>query len=214
MPTWPPCETVPLAERPPSGERAAVRPIALVGLTGSGKSTVGRRVATRLERPFLDVDDELVRRSGRTIREWFAEDGEAGFRAAEADLVAELLVDPGPAVIAAGGGAILTTATRDLLAERALVVWLRAGVPFLLSRLSRQGHRPLLDDDPEATLTRMAEERSPLYQEVADIVVDVEPFHRDHDKPKRAAAVRIIELVGSAEAALALTADVEGGDRS
>ncbi|MGI8938089.1 MAG: shikimate kinase [Iamia sp.] len=203
-----------MAEWPPPSEAAPLRPIVLVGLTGSGKSTVGRRMATRLERPFIDVDDELVRRSGRTIREWFAEDGEAGFRVAEADLVADLVAAPGPAVIAAGGGAVVTAATRDLLAERALVVWLRAGVPFLLSRLSRKGHRPLLDDDPEATLTRMAEERSPLYQEVADIVVDVEPFHRDHDKPKRAAAVRIIELVGSAEAALALTADDAEGDRS
>lgn len=198
-----------MAEHQTTG--AAVRPIVLVGLTGAGKSTVGRRVAKRLERSFVDVDDELVRRSGRTIREWFAEDGESGFRAAEADLVAELVLAPGPAVIAAGGGAVVTAATQELLAERALVVWLRAGVPFLLSRLSGKGHRPLLDDDPEATLARMAEERAPLYQAVADIVVDVEPFHRDHDKPKRAAAVRIVELVGSAETALALTAEEQVG---
>lgn len=197
-----------MAERTPPGTPAAVpRPVVLVGLTGTGKSTVGRRVAGRLDRPFVDADDELVRRSGRDIRQWFATEGEEGFRAAEAELLADLLAAPGPAVIAAGGGAVVTDSTRDLMAERALVVWLRAGVPFLVSRLSRRGHRPLLDDDPAAVLGRMAEERTPLYQQVADVVVDVEPFHRDHDKPKRAAAVRIAELVASAEAAFDLTRD-------
>lgn len=197
-----------MAEQPPPEVATSTpRPVVLVGLTGTGKSTVGRRVANRLDRPFIDVDDELVRRSGREIREWFAVDGEEGFRAAEADLMADLLRAPGPAVLAAGGGAVVTRSTRDLLADRALVVWLRAGVPFLVSRLSRRGHRPLLDDDPAAVLERMAAERTPLYQQVADVVVDVEPFHRDHDKPKRAAAVQIAGLVASAEAAFDLTRD-------
>lgn len=202
-----------MAERPaPEHTRPTPRPVVLVGLTGTGKSTVGRRVANRLGRPFVDVDDELVRRSGREIREWFATEGEAGFRTAEADLMADLLGAPGPAVIAAGGGAVVTRSTRELLGDRALVVWLRAGVPFLVSRLSRKTHRPLLDDDPMSVLCAMAEERMPLYQEVADVVVDVEPFHRDHDRPKRAAAVRIAELVSSAEAAFDLTRDGGRGD--
>lgn len=181
-----------------------MQPVVLVGLTGSGKSTVGRRLARRLDRPFVDADDELARRSGRAIRDWFSEVGEADFRAAEADLFDDLLSASGPSVIAAGGGAVVTASTRTALEARAMVVWLRADVPFLLSRLKKRGHRPLLDDDPAGVLDRMVTERTHLYQEVADIVVDVEPFHRDHEKPKRALALRIAELVRSAEVALAL----------
>ncbi len=199
-----------MAERTvPEPSSTTVRPVVLVGLTGSGKSTVGRRLARRLDRAFLDADDELARRSGRSIREWFAQEGEDGFRAAEADLLADLLAAPGPVVVASGGGAVVTASTRALLLERALVVWLRAGVPFLVSRLERRGHRPLLDDDPAGALERMVGDRTPLYQQVADVVVDVEPFHRDHDKPKRALAVRTAELVLSAEAALTLAARVD-----
>ncbi len=182
-----------------------VAPVVLVGLMGSGKSTVGRRLASRLDRPFVDADDELVRRSGRTIREWFATEGEPGFRAAEAELLSDLLAAPGPAVIAAGGGAVVTAATRDLLRERALVVWLRADVAFLASRLARRAHRPLLDDDPVTVLTRLEAERAPLYQDVADVVVDVAPFHREHEKPKKQMAARVAELVLRAEAAPSLT---------
>ncbi|HEX7135914.1 MAG TPA: shikimate kinase [Iamia sp.] len=174
----------------------AERPVVLVGMPGSGKSSVGRRLAKRLDRPFVDADDELVRRSGRSVRDWFADEGEPAFRAAEGELLADLLAAPGPSVIAAGGGVVLAPANRVLLRERALVVWLRAGVPYLLSRVEqKQDHRPLLDEDPEAALTRLAEARTPLYEEVAHLTVDVEPFRQAHDKPKRELAVRIAEMV-------------------
>lgn len=183
--------------------------VVLVGMPGSGKSSVGRRLAKRLDRPFVDADDELVRRSGRSVRDWFASEGEAAFRAAEGALLADLLAAPGPSVVAAGGGVVLAPANRDLLRTRARVVWLRAQVPYLLSRVRQeQDHRPLLDADPEATLTRLAAARTPLYAEVAEITVDVEPFRTAHDKPKRELAARIAELVAAAEDE---TADVAVG---
>lgn len=184
---------------PQTAPRRAV-PIVLVGMMGSGKSTVGRRLAARLERPFVDADDELVRRSGRTIREWFSTAGESGFRRAEADLLADLLAAPGPAVIATGGGVVVTAENRAALSARARVVWLRAGAPHLVSRLDRRGQRPLLDDDPAAAIERLLDERAPLYEEVAHLVIDVEPFHLAHEKPKRELAVRIAEKVRAAEA--------------
>ncbi len=176
--------------------------IVLVGMPGAGKSSVGRRLAKRLDRPFVDADDELVRRSGRTVRAWFAEEGEPAFRAAESALLADLVAAPGPSVVAAGGGVVLDPANRELLtSDAATVVWLRAGVPYLLSRVLQKAegadHRPLLDDDPEARLTALHQARSPLYAEVADITLDVEPFRSAHEKPKRELAVRIADLVAS-----------------
>lgn len=182
-------------------------------MMGSGKSTVGRRLAARLERPFVDADDELVRRTGRSVREWFATDGEAGFRWAESDLLADLLAAPGPAVIAAGGGVVLTAANRRLLAARARVVWLRAGVPFLVSRVAARDHRPLLDADPHEVISRLVEERTGLYADVADLIVDVEPFHSSHDKPKRQLAARLADMVREAEAASAEPGSVETAGR-
>lgn len=170
--------------------------VVLVGMPGAGKSSVGRRLAKRLDRPFVDADDELVRRSGRSVRDWFATEGEPAFRAAESALLADLLAAPGASIVAAGGGAVLAEANRALLRDGATVVWLRAGVPYLLSRvLQKQDHRPLLDDDPEARLTALHEARTPLYEEVADITIDVEPFRQAHDKPKRELALRLAELV-------------------
>lgn len=194
-------EATPAAAEAPAPPRRRTPPVVLVGMMGSGKSTVGRRLARRLERPFVDADEELVRRSGRTVREWFEAEGEAGFRAAESELLADLLSAPGPAVIASGGGVVTSEANRRLLADHALVVWLRAGAPYLVSRVTQKGHRPLLDDDPTATIERLLAERAPLYAEVADLVVDVEPFHSAHEKPKRELAVRIAEMVREHEAA-------------
>lgn len=171
--------------------------LVLVGMPGAGKSSVGRRLAKRLGRPFVDADDELVRRSGRTVRDWFALDGEPAFRAAESALLADLLAAPGASVVAAGGGVVLDPANRALLTgDGATVVWLRAEVPYLLSRvLQKQDHRPLLDEDPEARLSALHAARTPLYAEVADITLDVEPFRQDSAKPKKELALRIADLV-------------------
>ena len=158
--------------------------VVLVGLSGSGKSSVGRRVAALLARPFRDADDEIERRTGRTVREIFAADGEPAFREIEADVMSELLSSDESSVIAAGGGAVVTESTRKLLLEPdVFVVWLVASPQFLASRTKKKAHRPLLDDDPAAALERLLEERSAWYEEVADATVDVQPHHEVAPKP-------------------------------
>jgi shikimate kinase len=172
--------------------------IVLVGLMGSGKTTVGRRLAARLDRDFIDADEALVEIVDRTIAEVFASEGEERFRSIEADVFEELLEHHRPAVIATGGGVVLREDNRRRLRDPALtVVWLDASPAFLASRVAGKTHRPLLTgDEPVAdVITRLHAERAPLYAEVADLTVDIEPFHRDADKPKQAAADRIVELL-------------------
>jgi shikimate kinase len=160
--------------------------VVLVGLSGTGKSSVGRRLAARLARRFVDADTEIEERAGRTVREIFASEGEPAFRELEAGVMADLLAAPEPSVIAAGGGAIVTESTRKLLREPdVFVVWLTAAPAFLASRLSEKPHRPLLDGDPIASLARLQEERAHWYAEVADVTVDVQPAHMS--APKREA---------------------------
>ena len=158
--------------------------IVLVGLSGSGKSSVGRRVAALLARPFRDVDDEIEQRAGRSVREIFAADGEPAFREVEADVMADLLGVDEPTVIAAGGGAVVTESTRKLLRQPdVFVVWLVASPQFLASRTRKKAHRPLLDDDPAEALARLLDERTAWYEEVADATVDVQPHHEAAPKP-------------------------------
>jgi shikimate kinase len=161
------------------------RHLVLVGLSGSGKSSVGRRVAALLHRPFRDADDEIEERTGRTVREIFASDGEPAFREIEADVMADLLAFSEPTVIAAGGGAIVTESTRKLLIQPdVFVVWLTATPEFLASRTSKKAHRPLLDGDAASSLARLLDERSRWYDEVADATYDVQPAHRAAPKPE------------------------------
>jgi shikimate kinase len=172
--------------------------VVLVGLMGVGKSTVGRRLAKELERPFADVDEQVELQAGLTIPAIFREHGEARFRRLEADLFAQLLGRASPLVVAAGGGAVTGDANRAVLARTGgYVVWLRASAQFLAGRTDPT-HRPLLAGDPESTLARLLAERTPLYEEVADLAVDVEPFHLGDDKPKRALARHIANLVTDA----------------
>lgn len=181
-----------------------VRHVVLVGLMGSGKSTVGRRLAARLDRDFIDADDALVEITDRSIAEIFAIDGEEGFRAIEADVLEELLEHHTPAIIASGGGVVLRGENRArLMAPTVTTVWLTASPAFLASRTSPKPHRPLLsgDEDPRDVLTRLDATRGPLYREVADIVIDVEPFHLEEDKPKSVLADRLAELIVAHEAA-------------
>lgn len=182
-----------------------VRHVVLVGLMGSGKTTVGRRLAARLERTFVDADEAIEQVADRTIADIFAQDGEQGFRALEADVLEDLLEHHEPTVIASGGGAVLSPATRDRLRRPDVTVaWLDGSVAFLASRVQRKAHRPLLagEDTPLEVLTRLHAERAPLYAEVADVTIEVDPYHRDEESPKKAMAGRLAELVLAHEAAI------------
>ena len=147
------------------------RTIAIVGLMGAGKSSIGRRLAQRLRLPFVDADAEIVSAAGATIEEIFERHGEAAFREGERRVLARLLEGP-VQVLATGGGAFMDPGTRALMRERAITVWLRAELELLLPRVLRRNNRPLLKaGDPRAVLERLIAERYPIYAE-ADIVVD------------------------------------------
>ena len=146
--------------------------IVLIGMMGVGKSTVGRRLAKKLGYPFLDSDDEVVRRTGRQVTDIFTVDGEEAFRDVEASVMVELLSSHTPSVIAAAGGSVLRSETRDCMKRSATVIWMRAPVDVLVGRTSRGTHRPALADDPVGTLTKMESDRQSVYREIADVVVD------------------------------------------
>jgi shikimate kinase len=166
----------------------------LVGLSGTGKTSVGRRIAALLSRPFVDADEAIEERTGRTVRGIFAADGEPAFRELEAKVMADLLAAPEPSVIAAGGGAVVTEATRKLLLQPdVFVVWLTATPEFLASRTGKKRHRPLLDGDPVAALSRLAAERAGWYDEVGDVAFDVQPAH--HAAPKQEAKDNIARIL-------------------
>jgi shikimate kinase len=148
--------------------------VVLVGMMGSGKSTVGAALARRLGRPFFDSDAMVEARTGQPVAAIFAERGEAAFRAEESRALADALASPEPAVIAAAGGTVLDPGNRRELNAAALVVWLRADPKVLAARVRPGDHRPLLAVDPEGTLRRLADERRELYSEVADLIVDVD----------------------------------------
>ena len=168
------------------------RTIALVGLMGAGKSSIGRRLAQRLKVPFIDADSEIETAAGATIEEIFERHGEAAFREGERRVIARLLEGP-VQVLATGGGAFMDPTTRALLRERAISVWLRADLELLLSRVTRRNNRPLLKaGEPRAVLERLIAERYPVYAE-ADITVDtVEgPPDATLDRVMEALAVRL-----------------------
>ena len=147
------------------------RTIALVGLMGVGKSSVGRRLASALNLPFRDADGEVEAAAGRSIPEIFAELGEPAFRDGERRVIARLLEGP-PHVLATGGGAFMNPETRELIKARAVSVWLKADLEVLARRVSRKDNRPLLaGKDPLETLRGLAEARYPAYAE-ADITVE------------------------------------------
>lgn len=155
-------------------DTGSARHLVLVGLAGSGKSTVGRVLADRLGRRLLDTDDEVERRAGRSVREVFADDGEDAFRRMESEVLADALATSEPLVIAAAGGVVLSAANRALLCGATCrVVWLMAPTDVLVARTVHSGHRPLLDADPAGALATMAADRETLYREVADAAVSV-----------------------------------------
>jgi shikimate kinase len=149
------------------------RTVALIGMMGAGKSSVGRRLAIRLGVPFRDADMEIEAAAGCRIPDIFNRFGEAEFREGERRVISRLLLEP-PHVLATGGGAILDASTRASIAKNAVSVWLRAPVDLLLSRLGRRNTRPLLQGgDAREKLERLLAEREPLYAQ-ADIVIDAD----------------------------------------
>jgi shikimate kinase len=146
----------------------------LVGPMGSGKSAVGRQLASRLGLAFLDSDAEVEALTGVDIPYIFEKEGEAGFRARERDVL-DLLTARAGVLVATGGGAVLDPDTRVRLRSRGRVVYLRTSVNQQLARTRRSGHRPLLrTPDPLGTLERLMQARAPLYEETADLVVDTD----------------------------------------
>jgi shikimate kinase len=144
----------------------------LVGMMGAGKTTVGRLLARRLKRSFLDTDEEIERRCGVRIPVIFDIEGEAGFRARETQMVAELCALDN-VVIATGGGAVLAEENRRMIAACGVVVYLHARPPHLWQRVRHDRNRPLLATaDPLKKLESLYAERDPLYREVADLVID------------------------------------------
>jgi len=147
-------------------------PVFLVGMMGAGKTTIGRSLARRLARRFIDLDHELESRCGVRIPTIFEIEGEQGFRKREA-AVLEAYTGMSAVVLATGGGAVLAAENRRMLAERGVVIYLRASVDELMRRTARDRNRPLLaTPNPRATLVSLLADRDPLYQEVADLVVD------------------------------------------
>jgi len=140
------------------------RSVVLVGMMGAGKSSIGRRLAARLDIPFVDADSEIEIAAGMTIPEIFARHGEPYFRAGEARVIARLL-DGGPQVLATGGGAVMDARTRELIAAKGISVWLKADVEVLLRRIKRRGERPLAGH-----LASLLPMREPYYA-LADLTV-------------------------------------------
>jgi len=154
-----------------SASAAPKKTIALVGLSGVGKSSIGRRLASALGMPFRDADTEVETAAGRPISEIFQQYGEQAFRDGERRVIARLLTDP-PHVLATGGGAFMNPETRALIKARAISVWLKADVDILARRVGRKENRPLLaGKDPLEVLAAQAEQRYPAYAE-ADITVE------------------------------------------
>jgi shikimate kinase len=149
--------------------------IFLVGMMGAGKTTIGRSLARKLGREFVDTDRELVQRTGVPVATIFEIEGEAGFRRRESAMLEELSRREG-LVIATGGGAILAEENRRVMRERGTVVYLRARLDSLWERTRRDTHRPLLQTaDPRGTLAALLDAREPLYMEAAHLVVDTGP---------------------------------------
>jgi shikimate kinase len=147
------------------GSGPSRKPIALVGLMGAGKSTIGRRLARRLGLPFVDADSEIEAAAGLSIAEIFERFGEPHFRDGERRVIARLVAGPA-GVIATGGGAFMDEGTRALILARCTAIWLDGDVEVLAERVRRRSHRPLVRGrDPRALLGALAATRSPVYAE-------------------------------------------------
>jgi len=167
------------------------RSIVLVGMMGVGKSSIGRRLGTRLGIPFVDADAEIEKAAGMSIADIFARHGEADFRGGEARVIARLL-EGGPQVLATGGGAIMNPDTRALIKTKGISIWLNAEFDVLMRRISKRKHeRPMLQTaDPAATLRELLAARGPVYAQ-ADLTM------QSREVPHDAIVIEIITALGA-----------------
>jgi shikimate kinase len=178
------------------------RSVVLVGMMGAGKSTIGRRMATRLRLPFVDADNEIEAAAGMSIPDIFEVHGEPHFRDGEARVIARLL-ESGPILLATGGGAFLREDTRQKIRDKAISMWLKADADVILRRVRRRENRPLLKTaDPAATIARLIEARHPFYEQT-DITID----SRDvpHEKIVEEGIIALHEHLFRPHAASAIT---------
>ena len=157
--------------------RLGSRTISLIGMMGAGKSTIGRRLAQRLDLPFVDADNEIEAAAGMAITDIFSVHGEAHFREGERRVIDRLLHE-GPQVLATGGGAYMNPHTRARIAESGPSVWLKADAETLMRRVRKRPTRPLLQtEDPEGTMRRLMDERYPVYANADMTLVSHEAAH-------------------------------------
>ena len=152
-------------------EKLGNHPIVLVGLMGAGKSSIGRRLAEKLNFPFVDADHEIEVAADKSIAEIFADHGEAYFREGERRVISRL-IENGAQVLATGGGAFINDDTRERIAGHGVSVWLKADLPLLMKRVNKRADRPLLlNDNPQAVMQRLMDARYPIYAK-ADVTVE------------------------------------------
>ncbi len=180
-------QIAPLAAKVRAG--LGTRSVVLVGMPGCGKSAIGRRLASRLELPFVDADDEIELAAGKAITDIFKDHGEPYFRDGERKVIARIL-NSGSQVLATGGGAFMSAETRDNIRQAAVSVWLKAELSLLLRRVLKRNNRPLLERDPEGVMRSLVETRYPIYA-TADITVE------SRDLPHDVMVFEIIEALAA-----------------
>jgi shikimate kinase len=190
-----------------SNQRETDRHVVLIGLPGAGKTSIGRPLAKLLQRPFADADEQLALNAGCTIPQLVEAHGHDELRQQEQQTLANLLERYAPLVISAPGAIEIHPGNRELLARSAIVLWIRGSLP-LLANLSNPGHRPRLADGHLESLRRLEAELSAHYQDIADHVVDIDPFHSGDDptpddEPKHTLARHIAALLTTGDNALA-----------
>jgi shikimate kinase len=148
--------------------------VLLIGMMGTGKTSMGRRLADRLAAPFVDSDVELVKQAGMTVTEYFAQFGEPAFRELESTVIAEICARTNRHVIAFGGGAVMSPTNREVIRTAGTVVWLRATPETIIHRVGDARTRPLLREDPEGLVRKYDAVRRPIYAETAHVTVDVD----------------------------------------